>query len=51
MTSSQVVVSRVLNSSTQEVEAGRYLEFEASLVYKSSFRTARATERNPVEEF
>jgi hypothetical protein len=25
-------------------------EFEASLVYKVSFRTARATERNPVSE-
>jgi hypothetical protein len=28
---------------------GRWIsEFEASLVYKVSFRTARATQRNPV---
>jgi hypothetical protein len=26
-------------------------EFEASLVYRVSFRTARATQRNPVSDF
>jgi hypothetical protein len=30
---------------------GRWIsEFEASLVYKVSFRTARATQRNPVSK-
>jgi hypothetical protein len=30
---------------------GRWIsEFEASLVYRVSFRTARATQRNPVSE-
>jgi hypothetical protein len=30
---------------------GRWIsEFEASLVYKVSFKTARATQRNPVSE-
>ena len=33
------------NPSTQEAEAGRSLEFEASLIYKASSRTARATEK------
>jgi hypothetical protein len=28
----------------------RISEFKASLVYKVSFRTARATQRNPVSE-
>lgn len=31
-----------------EAEAGDLCELEASLVYKSSSRTPRATERNPV---
>jgi hypothetical protein len=35
------------NSSTRE--AGGF-EFEASLVYRVSSRTARATQRNPVSE-
>jgi hypothetical protein len=34
------------NPSTQEAEAGRNLEFEASLVYRVSSRTAKATQRN-----
>jgi hypothetical protein len=37
-----------LNPSTPEAEAGRFLEFETSLVYKVSSRTARAIQRNPV---
>jgi hypothetical protein len=49
-----------LNPSTWEAEAGGFLssggrgrrisEFEASLVYKVSSRTARATQRNPVSK-
>ena len=35
------------NSSTWETEAGDY-EFKTNLVYRMSFRTARATQRNPV---
>lgn len=35
-----------LNPSTQQEEAGRPLEFEASLVYRASSRTARETWRN-----
>ena len=31
-----------------EAEAGRFLTSKASLVYKVSSRTARATQRNPV---
>jgi hypothetical protein len=38
------------NPSTLEAEAGRFLSFEASLVYKVSSRTARATQRNPVSK-
>ena len=30
---------------TQEAKAGESLEFKASLVYRESFRTARATEK------
>ena len=37
-----------VNPSTWEAETGKSLEFEASLVYKVSSRTARATQRNPV---
>ena len=36
-----------IRDSPREAEAGRS-EFEASLVYRASFRTARATLRNPV---
>jgi hypothetical protein len=38
-------MAHAFNPSTQEAEAG---EFEASLVYKVSSRTARAIQRNPV---
>jgi hypothetical protein len=38
------------NPSTGEAEAGRISEFEASLVYKVSSRTARAIQRNPVSK-
>ena len=33
-----------------EAEAGALLEFEASLVYRVSSRTAKATQRNPVSK-
>jgi hypothetical protein len=42
------VVAHTFNPSTREAEAGRISEFEASLVYRVSSRTARATQRNPV---
>jgi hypothetical protein len=42
------VVAHTFNPSTREAEAGGSLEFKASLVYKVSSRTARATQRNPV---
>jgi hypothetical protein len=38
------------NPSTWEAEAGGSLEFEASLVYRMSSRTAIATQRNPVSK-
>ena len=38
------------NSRTQEAQAGRSLEFEASLVYRVSSRIARDTQRNPVSK-
>jgi hypothetical protein len=40
----------VVAPSTREAEAGGFLEFEASLVYRVRFRTARATQRNPVSK-
>jgi hypothetical protein len=43
-----VGVSYIFNPRTQEAEAGRFCEFKASLVFKSSFRTAKSTHRNPV---
>jgi hypothetical protein len=42
------VVAHAFNHRTWEAEAGGSLEFEASLVYRVSSRTARATQRNPV---
>jgi hypothetical protein len=39
-----------LNLSTRGAEAWQIFEFEASLVYKVSSRTARATQRNPVSK-
>jgi hypothetical protein len=44
------VVAHTFGPSTQEAEAGRFLEFETSLVYKVSSRTARAIKRNPVSK-
>jgi hypothetical protein len=42
------VVANAFNHSTREAEAGGFLSSEASLVYRVSSRTARATQRNPV---
>ena len=44
------MVAHAFNPSTWEAEAGGFLEFEASLVYKVSSRTARATQGNPVSK-
>jgi hypothetical protein len=45
----QGVVAQAFNPSTWEAEAGE-VEFEASLIYRVSSRTARATQRNPVSK-
>jgi hypothetical protein len=42
--------NRNFNPSTREAESGGFLEFEVSLVYKVSSRTARAIQRNPVSK-
>jgi hypothetical protein len=45
------VVAHAFNPSTREAEAGRWIsEFEASLVYRVSSRTARAAQKNPVSK-
>jgi hypothetical protein len=46
----RAVVAHAFNPSTWEAEAGRFSEFKASLVYRVSSRTARATQRNPVSK-
>jgi hypothetical protein len=46
-----VVVAQAFNLSTQMAETGRWIsEFEASLVYRASSRTARTTQKNPVSK-
>jgi hypothetical protein len=45
-----VVVAHPFNPSTQGGRGRRISEFEASLVYKVSSRTARAIQRNPVSK-
>ena len=45
---SQAMVMHAFDPSTQEEEAGRISEFEASLVYRGSSKTTRATQRNHV---
>ena len=44
------VVAHALNPITQEVEADGSFEFKASLVYRESSRTSRATQRNSVSK-
>jgi hypothetical protein len=46
----QAVVVHAFNPSTWEAEAGGFLSFKASLVYRVSSRIARATQRNPVSK-
>ncbi|GAB1299163.1 NEDD4 family-interacting protein 2 [Apodemus speciosus] len=46
----RVVVAHAFNPSTWEAEAGGSLEFEASLVYRVSFRTAKATQKTLSQE-
>jgi hypothetical protein len=41
-----VVVAHSFSLSSQDTEAGRSLEFQASLVYIVSSRTVRATQKN-----
>jgi hypothetical protein len=43
------IVAHAFNPSTREAER-QISEFEASLVYRVSSRTARATQRNPVSK-
>jgi hypothetical protein len=44
-------VAHTFSPSTWEAEAGGFLsEFQASLVYRESSRTARVTQRNPVSK-
>jgi hypothetical protein len=45
---SGVVVAHTFNPSTWEARGRRISEFEASLVYRVSSRTARAIQRIPV---
>jgi hypothetical protein len=44
-TYSRAVVAHAFNPSAWEAEAGKFPEFEASLVYRVSSRTARATKK------
>ena len=44
------MVAHAFNPSTREAEAGRFFEFEASLVYKVSSSTAKAIQRNTVSK-
>jgi hypothetical protein len=45
-----MVCTHNIDPSTQEAEAGRSLEFEASLVYSVSSRMAKAIQRNSIKE-
>jgi hypothetical protein len=45
-----VVVAHAFNPSTREAGGKQISEFEASLVYKVSSRTARAIQRNPISK-
>jgi hypothetical protein len=45
------ISSRVFNPSTQEAEASKWIsEFKASLVYKATSGTARATQKDLVQK-
>jgi hypothetical protein len=43
-------MAHAFNPSTWKTETGESLEFEASLVYRVSSRTARAAQRNPASK-
>ena len=43
-------MAHAFNPSTQGGRGRLISEFEASLVYRMSFRTARGTQRNPVSK-
>ena len=43
-------MAHTFSPSTWEAKAGEDHEFEASLVYRASSRTARATQKNPVSK-
>ena len=47
---SWAVVAHAINPSTWEAEAVGTPEFNVSLVYRVSFSTAKATQRNPVSK-
>jgi hypothetical protein len=47
---SRAVVAHTFNSGTREAEMQADFEFESSLVYRVSSRTAKATQRNPVSK-
>jgi hypothetical protein len=44
------MAAHAFNPSTWETKMGELPEFEASLVYRVSSKTARATQRNPVSK-
>jgi hypothetical protein len=44
------VMAHAFNPSTREAEDRQISEFEASLIYRVSSRTARAIQRNPVSK-
>jgi hypothetical protein len=48
--SGPAVVAHAFNPGTWEAEAGGFLEFQASLVYRVSSRIAGAIQRNPVSK-
>lgn len=44
------IVAHTFKPSNWEAEAGRSLEFEASLVHRTSSRKAGITQRNPISK-
>jgi hypothetical protein len=47
---SRAVVAHTFSPSTWEAEAGRSSQFNISLVYRTSSRTVRATQRNSISK-
>lgn len=50
ITESQAVVAHASNPGTQGADTGDLCEFEASFVYRESFRMAKDTQRNPISK-